>query len=93
MTQFAKTCAYANNALLNVICASEDVLMTDIGKTLNHGLESENKELIYEVAKRFSKYTKDEMLADANMNDAALSELTNVLSLIVDCCEENNWFR
>lgn len=93
LTKFAKTCAYANNTLLNAICVSGDVLMTDISKTLNHELTSDNTELIYEIAKEFSKYTKDEMLADAKMSEDTLNELTNVLSLLVDCCEENDWFR
>lgn len=93
LTEFAKSCADVNNTLLNAICLSGEVLMTDIGSTLNNGLEDENKELIYEISERFAKYTKDEMLADANMSEATLSEITNVLSLIIDCCDENNWFK
>lgn len=51
LTKFAKTCSYANNTLLNAICVSEDVLMTDIGKELNHGFEEENKGLFRNIRK------------------------------------------
>lgn len=93
LTRFAKDIAYANKILIDGICMSEEVIYSDIGKTLVKRFDDENQELIFELAKRFSKYTNDQMSADTETHARTLNDISKILNDIVACCEENNWFE
>lgn len=96
LTKFARLSAHINTSLLNAICDAE-WLCNDVGNYILHEIsdddESEVNEIIYEVAKRFAKHTKDYMLAEPQLNIRTLVDAEDILRKIFDCCEENNWFK
>lgn len=88
LTQFAKNCAYGANQMLNGVCVAEEISTSDIGKSL---VNIEDKELILEISKRFTKYAKDQMGFD--IFNGSVQDFQNIVQMIVDCCEEHNWFE
>lgn len=91
LTKFAKDCAWGNTALINGMCMSEEIVHTEIGHIMAHEFVDEHEELILEISKRFAKYTNDQMKPD--VDNGEVQDFCNIISRIIDCCEENNWFR
>lgn len=90
LTQFAKNCAYGSKALIDGICMSEEVAHTELGMKLRNNFD-DNAELILEVAKRFAKVVNDRMVPDTDVG--SVQEFCDIIQVLVDCCEENNWFE
>lgn len=88
LTQFAKNCAYGANQILNGVCMAEFITTSNIGKSLAN---IEDKELLLEISKRFAKYAKDQM--SFNVENGEVQNFQNIISKIVDCCEEHDWFE
>lgn len=86
LTYYAKQFAKANNYLATGICMAEDNVCEDIVKRILRGDES----LLIEVSKRFAKHTKDDYAFFGN--SPALQDFEELISKIIGCCEENNWF-
>lgn len=93
LTIFAKLCACGVTQMLNAICAGGDITGSEIGIKLrrNFGDDEGDEKLLLEVSKRFAKYTRDESSFD--VENADVQDFQHIISLIVNCCEENNWFR
>lgn len=88
LTKFAKDCAWGANQMLNGICTAEDITKDEIGRTL---LNHKDEELLLEISKRYAKYAKDYSFFD--VDNAEVQEFQSIISDIVICCEENNWFE
>ncbi len=88
LTQFTKECAYGANQMLNGICIAEELSKSDIGQDI---INNDNEELLLEVSKRFAKYTKDQMAFD--VENGEVQHFQDIIEKIIECCEENNWFR
>lgn len=96
LTKFAKLAVFTNKTILDSICASEE-LFDEIGRYICNDYGDDEiggcNEVIFEVAKRYAKYTKEMMLAEPNLNARTLSDAEEILQKIIDCCQENNWFE
>ncbi len=96
LTKFAKLAVFTNKTILDAICTSED-LFNDIGRYICNDYGDDEVEscnhVIYEVSKRYAKYAKETMLAEPNLNARTLDDAEEILRKIIDCCEENNWFK
>lgn len=88
LTKFAKDCAWGSKALINGMCMSEEVTHTKIGRCFAHGFTDD--EIILEVSKRFAKVVNDQMVPD--VENAAVQEFCDIISILVDCCDEHDWF-
>lgn len=86
LTKFAKDCAYGANQMLNGVCIAEE-----IKGNITRDILNEDKNLLLEVSKRFSKYAKDTMGFDVENGD--VQEFQNLIEKIIGCCEDNNWFN
>ena len=88
LTQFSKNCAYGANQMLNGSCVAEEISKSDIGLRL---VNTDNEGLLLEISKRFAKYTKDQM--DFDVGNGEVQNFQNIISKIVYCCEEHDWFE
>ena len=88
LTNYAKELAKTCRDVVDVMCYSEEISKNQLSRDI---LDSDNQELILEVAKRYSKYVFDEMNVDLESGD--VQELCNIINIVFSCCEENNWFR
>lgn len=88
LTQFAKDCCCGTNQMLNAICIAEEISKSDIGRDLANIYDNE---LLLEVSKRFAKYAKDTASFDADIGE--VQTFQKIIELIIECCEENNWFK
>ena len=66
---------------------SEDIMRTQIGKELIN----DNQNVLLEVSKRFAKYAKETINID--LDNGEVQNLQNILNAVINCCEENNWFK
>lgn len=87
LTQFAKDCVYAHDKAVKLECISEDIVRTYIGRELINN----NQNILLEVSKRFVKYARENINID--LDNGEIQNLQNILNSIIDCCEENNWFK
>lgn len=87
LTQFAKSCVYAHEKAVKLMCISEDIMRNQIGKELIN----DNKNILLEVSKRFAKYASENINIDLDIGE--IQNVQNILNDIIDCCEENNWFE
>ena len=69
------------------VCISEEIAHSKIGKML----KEENRDVLLEVSKRFAKYATEEMEFDIEIGET--QDTQNIINDIINCCEENNWFR
>lgn len=88
ITSFAKDCAYAHEKAVKFLCMSEQIAHNKIGTLV---LDESGREVLVEVSKKFSKYVKEEMGFDLDNGDTQSCQ--DILNAIIDCCEENDWFR
>lgn len=88
LTQFAKNCARALNQMINCICLSEEISISTMGYELKN---KNNSELLLEISKRFAKYSNDRIGFDVDI--AEVQDFQTIINFIIDCCEENDWFR
>ena len=66
---------------------SEEIAHSKIGKML----KEENSDILLEVSKRFAKYATEEMEFDTETSET--QDTQDIINNIINCCEENNWFR
>lgn len=85
LTAFAKNCAWGAHQMLNGVCMAEEVVKTQIGRSISH-----DEELLLEVSKRFAKHCKDTMAFD--VENGTVQDFQDIIEAIIYCCEENNWF-
>ena len=86
LTYYEKKIAKVNNHLVNDICMTEEIHIEDIFREILGG----DKELLFEISKRFAKYTEDE--SAFFYNSSGLEDFNVLMHKIIDCCEENDWF-
>lgn len=86
LTRFAKICADGAHNMINGICLAQEAK-----GEIQRQIVSGNEELLLEVSKRFAKVAKDEMTFDVEVGE--VQDFQNLIALIVECCEENDWFR
>ena len=87
LTRFAKDCIYAHEKAVKLLCISEELTRSSIGKELIN----DNKDILLEISKRFAKYAKENISID--LDNVEIQNTQNILNAIVDCCEENGWFE
>ncbi|MCT7397751.1 hypothetical protein N5B56_01450 [Eubacterium sp. LFL-14] len=87
LTRFAKDCAFTHKNAVIFVCMSEEIAHSKIGKML----KEENSGILIEVSKRFAKYATEEMEFDTETSET--QDTQNIINDIINCCEENNWFR
>lgn len=87
LTRFAKDCAYAHEKAVKLLCISEELTRSSIGKEL----ANDNPDILLEVSKRFAKYAKENIGVD--LGSGEIQDIQNILNAIIDCCEENHWFE
>jgi len=90
LTKFAKDCAWGSRALINGICMSEELVHSDLGHRISNGFVENNKELIFEISKRFAKYANDTIAPEIEGGD--LQDFCRIIGILVNCCEEHDWF-
>lgn len=78
---------YAHKEAVKLMYISEDIMRTQIGKELIN----DNQNVLLEVSKRFAKYAKETMNID--LDNGEVQNLQNILNAVINCCEENNWFK
>lgn len=87
LTKFAKDCVYAHEKAVKLMCISEDIMRNQIGKELIN----DNQNILLEVSKRFAKYAEENINIDLDVGE--IQNVQNILNDIINCCEENNWFK
>jgi hypothetical protein len=87
LTKFTKDCVYAHEKAVKLMCISEEIMRTQIGKELIN----DNQNVLLEVSKQFAKYARENINID--LDNGEVQNLQNILNAIIDCCEENNWFE
>ena len=87
LTKFAKDCVYAHEKAVKLMCISEDIMRNQIGKELIN----DNQNILLEVSKRFTKYAEENINIDLDVGE--IQNVQNILNDIINCCEENNWFK
>lgn len=90
ITRFAEACSCGSSLVCDVMCISEELTCSEIGRAIVQLLDDEDSELLMEVSKRFSKYAKDTMALD--LENAAVQEFCSLINKILHCCEKNDWF-
>lgn len=88
LTQFAKSCAWGANQMLNGVCIAEEISKNDIGRDI---INNNDDELLLEVSKRFAKYAKDQMAFDTE--NGSTQDFQRIIEKIIGYCEENDWFK
>lgn len=78
---------YAHKEAVKLMYISEDIMRTQIGKELIN----DNQNVLLEVSKRFAKYAKETINID--LDNGEVQNLQNILNAVINCCEENNWFK
>lgn len=78
---------YAHKEAVKLMYISEDIMRTQIGKELIN----DNQNVLLEVSKRFAKYAKETI--NINLDNGEVQNLQNILNAVINCCEENNWFK
>lgn len=91
LTQFAKDCAWGSRALINGICMSAELVHSDLGRKMANDFVEDNEELILEISKRFAKYANDEIAPE--IEGGELQDFCRIISRLVDCCNEHDWFK
>lgn len=87
INRFAKDCAYGANQMLNGACIAEEITNTEIGKVFANGISNS---LLTQISIVFARHVKDQMAFDVETGE--VQNFQNIISKIVTCCEENNWF-
>lgn len=88
ITRFAKDCAYAHKNAVMLMCISEDISRSTVGKEL---INFDDEELLLKVSRRFAKFATEEMHMDVNVGEVQNTQ--DIINDIISCCEENNWFE
>lgn len=78
---------YAHKEAVKLMYISEDIMRTQIGKELIN----DNQNVLLEVSKRFAKYAKE--IINIDLDNGEVQNLQNILNAVINCCEENNWFK
>mgnify|MGYP006954365861 CR=1 FL=1 len=78
---------YAHKEAVKLMYISEDIMRTQIGKELIN----DNQNVLLEVSKRFAKYAKETINID--LDNGEVQNLQNILNAVINCYEENNWFK
>lgn len=68
---------------------AEEIIHSDLGEELVNF--DDDDELLLEVSKRYAKYAQDE--ANFNVENRATQEFQSLISKIVNCCDEHDWFK
>ena len=87
LTRYAKELTALHQFAVKILCLSEEIGMMRLSKEI---ILPENADLQMKVAKRFAKYRKEEMHVD--LENRYTQDSINILNLIIEICEENNWF-
>lgn len=88
LTRYAKELTFAHQWSVKAMCFHEEISKWPLSKEI---ILPENTDLLLEVARRFAKYRKEEMNVD--FENACTQDTANILNLIIETCEENNWFE
>ena len=88
LTGFAKDCARGANQISNGVCMAEEISKDGMGRLLTN---NQDPELLLEISKRYAKYAKDQ--ADFDVENGNVQDFQKIISNIVGCCNENNWFE
>ena len=88
LTAFAKQLAFAHHQYLNAMCIAEEVTKSDIGRQFKN---NPDEQLLLEIAKRYAKYVHNECNIDIDNGETQTCQ--DIINDIINCCEENNWFK
>lgn len=88
LTGYAKDCARASKAIIDVMVMSEEISKMDFSKSIRN---DDDKEFLLEIAKRFAKYVNDRMPVDLEVS--TVQEMCDIINDLYYICEENNWFE
>lgn len=91
LTAFAKECSKGAYYMVTGICHAEEITHSDLGRKLRMVGNDYENELLIEVAKRYAKYCRYE--CDFDLEVGETQDFQNIISSIVNCCDEHNWFR
>ena len=86
LSSFAKALAQAHRHYLDVSCIAEEIVKSDIGRSLQHDTDSE---LLIEISKRYAKYVQNTCCVDIDTGET--QECQSLLNAVIGCCEENHW--
>ena len=93
LTRYAKELAETTKKVMEVMSLSDEISHMEISKNVRNMDEQsgEDQKLLFEIAKQFAKYCEVEMYVD--LENGNVQELCGIINRVVDCCEENDWFR
>jgi hypothetical protein len=82
--KFAKECAKINTEMWNLICNCEELLSNPVAKELRNNLAEDNKNLLLQIHNCFMEVTDDEESIDTDLHSATLSDVSYLISMIIE---------
>lgn len=67
------------------------LIIYQLGHKISNGFLEDNEELILEISRRYAKYPNDEIVPE--VEGASIQDFCRIIKILVDCCDEHDWFR